>query len=82
MRTLYFHPVLSSIFFPLTEFRHVQNLFCVQVLRSPILAALLQQRGQPNCGVVQGMELWNFRRGRHFTYIRLGGHHVGHRPTF
>jgi len=26
------------------------------------------------CGVVQGMELRN--------YIRLGGHHVGHRPTF
>jgi len=26
---------------PLTEFCHVQNLFCVQVLRFPILAALL-----------------------------------------
>jgi len=27
------------------------------------------------CGVVQGMKLMNF-------YIRQGGHHVGHRPTF
>ena len=34
------------------------------------------------CGVVQGMELRNFRRRRHATYIRQGGHHVGHRPTF
>jgi len=35
---------------------------------------------QPNCGVVQGMKLWNFHKGA--TYIRLGSHHVGHRPTF
>ena len=54
---------------PLTEFRQVQNLLCVQVLRSPILAALLH--GTPAagsaklCSVVQGMELRNFRRGRH-----------------
>jgi len=33
---------------PLTEFRHVQNSLCVQVLRSPILAALL--RGTPAAG--------------------------------
>jgi len=26
---------------PLTEFRHVQNSLCVQVLHSPILAAIL-----------------------------------------
>jgi len=32
---------------------------------------------QPNCSVIQGMEL---RNGA--TYIRQGGHHVGHRPTF
>jgi len=31
---------------------------------------------QPNCGVVQG----TFAEGA--TYIRLGGHHVGDRPTF
>ena len=53
----------------LAEFRHVQKSLCVQVLRSPILAALLQ--GTPAvvsaklCGVVQGMELRNFRRRRH-----------------
>ena len=44
-------------YLPLTEFRHVQNSLCVQVLRSPILAALLH--GTPAagsaklCGVVQ-----------------------------
>jgi len=53
----------------LTEFRHVQNSLCVQVLLSPILAALLH--GTPStgsaklCDVIQGMELRNFRRGRH-----------------
>ena len=56
---------------PLTEFWPVQNSLYVQVLRSPILAALrywtaLQQRASAKlCGVVQGMELPNFRRGRH-----------------
>ena len=54
---------------PLTEFRHVQNSLCVQVLRSPILAALLH--GTPAagsaqlCGFVQGMELRNFHSGRY-----------------
>ena len=51
------------------ECRHLQNSLYVQVLRSPILAALLH--GTPAagsaklCGLVQGMELQNFRRGRH-----------------
>ena len=31
-------------------------------------------------GVVRGMELRNFAEGA--VYIRLGGHHVGHRLTF
>jgi len=66
---------------PLTEFRHVQNSLCVQVLRSPILAALLHgtpARGSAKlCGVVRGIKLRNFNRGRH-----LSGHHVGHRPKF
>jgi len=54
---------------PLMEFFQVQNSLYVQVLRSPILAALLH--GAPAagsakvCGMVQGMELWNFRRRRH-----------------
>ena len=53
----------------LTEVRYVQNSLFVQVLRSPILAALLHgtpTRGSAKlCGMVQGMELQNFRRGRH-----------------
>jgi len=54
---------------PLTEFCQVQNSLCVQFLRSHILAALLH--GTPAaasaklCGVVQGMKLRNFCRGRH-----------------
>jgi len=56
---------------PVTEICHVQNSLCVQVLCSPILAALpyctaLQQWASAKlCGVVQGMELRNFHRGRH-----------------
>ena len=56
---------------PLTEFCQVQSSLCVQALRSPILAALLH--GTPAagvspaklCGVVQVIELRNFRRLRH-----------------
>jgi len=56
---------------PLTEFRHVQNSLCVQVLAFSYIGwytALLH--GTPSagstklCSMVQGMELWNFRRGR------------------
>jgi len=51
----------------LTEFCPVQNSLYVQVLRSLILQALLH--GTPaagvSYGVVQGMELPNFHRGRH-----------------
>jgi len=68
---------------PLTEFYPVQNSLYVQVLRSPILAALLHGIQQwalaKLCGVVLGMELRTFAEGA--TYIRLGGNHVGHRPT-
>jgi len=42
---------------------------------------LQQQTSAKLCGVAQAMELRNSRRGRHL-YIPLGGHHVGHRPTF
>jgi len=46
---------------PLTEFRHVQISLCVQVLQSPILAALLH--GIRTSGSAkQGMELQNFCR--------------------
>jgi len=52
---------------PLTEFCQLQNSVCVQVLRSPILAALWHSSSgrQPSCGMVQRMELRNFCRGRH-----------------
>jgi len=41
-----------------------------------VLAALLQ--GTPAVGVSQSLR--RFTEGA--TYIRQGGHHVGHRPTF
>ena len=70
---------------PLTEFCQVQNSLCVQVLPSPILAALLH--GTPAAGLSQtlrrGTRKWNygtFADGA--PYIPLGCHDVGHRPTF
>jgi len=62
----------------------MQNSLCVQVLRSPILAALLHGTGAVGVGQFAAWyEEWNhgtFADGA--TYIRQGGHHVGHRPTF
>ena len=81
--TLYIH---FCGLLPLTEFCQVQSSLCVQVLRSPILAALLHDT--PAAVVSQTLRRgthkeWNygaFAEGA--TYIRLGGHHVGDRPTF
>ena len=60
---------LSAALAPLTEFRHVQNSLCAQVLCSPILAALLhgsRATGSAKlCDVVQGMELRDYGRERH-----------------
>jgi len=54
---------------PLTEFCQPQNSLCVQVLRSPLLAALLHGTRavavSQSFGVLQIMELRNFRRGRY-----------------
>ena len=61
---------------PLTEFFPVQNSLYVQVLRSLILALLLH--GTPTAGVSQTLRRWT----EGATYIRQGGHQVGHRPTF
>jgi len=61
---------------PLTEFCPLQNSLYVQVLRSLILALLLH--GTPAAGVSQTMRRWT----EGATYIRQGGHQVGHRPTF
>jgi len=59
---------------PLREFCQVQNSLCVQVLRS-LLAALLH--GNRALGVSQILR----RSEEGATYIRQGGHHVGHRPA-
>jgi len=72
---------------PLTEFFQV---LYVQVLRSPVLAALLHateavgisqtlRHGIRN-GIMELLLLIIFNRGRHL--YSEGGHHVGHRPTF
>jgi len=50
---------------PLTNSARCKNSLCIQVLRSPILAALLhtalaQWASAKLCGVVQGIELQNF----------------------
>jgi len=50
--------------------------------RLPILAALLHDISaaciSQLCGVIQGMELWNFRRGCHLYSAGC----IWHRPTF
>jgi len=51
------------------QFCPVQNSLYVQVLRSPNIGSVTARHSssgrQPNCGVVQGTELRNFRRRRH-----------------
>ena len=59
----------------LMEFCQVQNSLCVQVLRSPILAALLHGTPAKLCRVVQEIDLRNFRcRGRHLYSLDIGPH--------
>jgi len=70
----------------LTEFCQVQHSHCVEVLRSPILAALLHDT-RAVC-VSQTLRRVTRKGIRELsllvcaTYIPQGGHHVGHRPTF
>jgi len=71
---LYIH--FGAVAPPPTEFCQVQNLLCIQMFRSLILAALLH--GTRALGVSQS--LWPSAEGA--TYIWQGGHHVGHRPIF
>jgi len=59
---------------PVKEFYQVQNSLCVQVLCSPILAALLH--GTRVVGVGQTLQRW----AEGATYIRQGGHHVEQWP--
>jgi len=70
---------------PLTEFCQVQSSLYDQVLRSLLLAALLHgtpcSGRQPNFAA--WYKEWNYGTFAEVaTYIRLGGHHVGHQPTF
>jgi len=72
---------------PLTEFCQLQNSLYVQVLRSPILAALLH--GTPAAGVSGQPNFAAWYTEYHYgtsaegaTYSRLGGHHLWNRPTF
>jgi len=69
---------------PLTEFCQVQSSVCVQVLHSPILAALLHAtRAVVVSQFAAWYKEWNYRTfAESATYIRQGGHHIGHRPTF
>jgi len=68
----------------LTEFRQVKVHFtsksCVLLYWHRYCTALQQHSSAKRCGVVQGMELRTFAEGA--TYIRMGGPHIGHRPTF
>ena len=84
--------------YPLTAFCLVQNSLYVQVLRSPILAALLHDT--PAAGVFQSSprgtrngitelapsakvpNICRLSQRATPSYMRLGGHRVGHRPTF
>ena len=81
--TLYIHCRGSC---PLTEFCQVQNSLCVQVLRSRNYIGSVTVRHssngrQPN--FASWCKEWNYGTfADGVTYIRLGGHHVGHRPTF
>jgi len=62
---------------PVTVFCHLQNSLCVlQVLHTPILAALLH--GTRAVGASQTLRRW----AHGATYIQQGNHHVGHWPTF
>jgi len=62
----------------LMEFYPVQKSLCVQVLRSPKLAALLH--GTPTAGISQTTawyKEWNYGTfAEHATYIWLGSHHL------
>ena len=70
----------------LTEFCPVQNSLCVQLAFSYIGSVILH--GTPAVGVSQTLRLGTRNGITELSqrtppiYIRLGGHHVRHRPTF
>jgi len=75
----------EALYAPWRNFVRCKIHFTSQVLRSAILSASLH--GIPAAGVsqtlrrgIQGIEIRTFAECA--TYVRQGGHHVGHRPTF
>jgi len=70
--TLYIH---FRGLLPVTEFCQVQYSLCIQVLRSPIVAALLH--GTRAVNIIPTLPC----SAEGAAYIRQGGHHVGHWPT-
>ena len=79
----YMYAFLAAPSWPLTEFCQLQNYFasksCILLYWQHYSTALEQRPSAKLCGVVLGMNYGTFIDGA--TYIRLGGHHVGHRPT-
>ena len=72
--SIHFRGLLS-----LAAFYHVQHSLCVQVLCSPILAALLAFY----CTALEQCASAKLRRSAEgATYTRQGGHHVWQRHTF
>jgi len=59
---------------------HFTPKSCVLVYWQRYCTARQQRASAKLSGVVQWMECGTFAESA--TYIRLGGHHVGHRPAF
>jgi len=83
--TLFIHLYIFGRDCPLTEFCQVQNSLCLPSLAFSYIGSVTPRHSssgrQPN--FVAWYKEWNygtFADGA--AYIRLGGHHVGHRPTF
>ena len=71
-----------SILFDATCKIHFTSNSCVLLYWQRYYTALQQQASAKLCGVIQGMQLRNFRRGRHLYSAGRPGHHVGHRSAF
>ena len=65
----------------LLQRRHFMSTSCVLLYWQRYGTAVQQRALAKLCGVVY--KEWNYGTSAEgATYIRLGGHHVGHRPTF
>ena len=70
---------------PVTEFCQVQNSLCVQVLHAFFYIGSVTARHSSSGrqrNFAESYKKWNYGTfADSATYIRLGGHHVGNRPT-